>query len=117
MNAKQVASKANQYAENVAESIFLRFGARASVIVLIPLGIWGAQKFDDMRLQTREIAQQVETFGMRLNERTADRYTGTQASKDWAAQEDRDERQDRDRTRVERRVDTLEQRWYGIRQK
>lgn len=123
MNAKRIADVAKNNAESLAENIWLRFVARVSMIVastvLLPVGfiLWQRtlNNIDDMQrtiatLTSQFIELRVTTEQLRSDmlDLTSDRYNGTQALRDWAQQNARDERQDIDRQRVERRVERLE---------
>lgn len=109
--------------EPVAESVYMRLGARAAnvimIAVVIPIGIsmWSRQmdagdksrdQADAQRVQIAQLTTSIVQLQAEIAERSKDRYTGTQAANDWNAQLRRDNAQDEDRRRLEGRIDKLE---------
>ena len=103
--------------ENVYTRLLARFGMIVASTVILPVGMWMAHRTLDnidamqdeiRRLSTTTAVLQQQTD--RMNVEMRDRYSGSQAARDWSTQATRDQQQDTDRARIERRVDTLEQR-------
>lgn len=121
MNAKQIAQRANNATEAVAEHVILRLVARLAAPLALGAVAWAASQLIQI---DREMAEQtihlnntnmsIRQLESRVNERTADRYTASEARRDWQTQAQRDERQDNDRQRVERRIDII-QNWLSPR--
>lgn len=111
---KRMATKADQNA--VWNFLFkIVFG-----VVTVIAGFAGQQFFSrldnitDIGRETSKAVQEIviqQTVNTRaiqiLTDASKDRYTGSQAAKDWAAQERVDQAQDRDRARIESTVETL----------
>lgn len=121
MNAKQIRTSAANGAEAVAENVILRLVARLAAPLALAAVAWAASQLVQIDKQiaeqsiylnnTNSALTRLET---KVNDRTSDRYTASDARRDWTIQEQRDDRQDTDRQRVERRVETL-QNWLNPR--
>lgn len=110
--------------EHISESVYTRllarFGMIAASMIILPVGMWMAHRtLDNMDAMQAEIRNLSTTTAI-LQQRTEslvidqrDKYTGSQAARDWGNQGVRDAQQDSDRSRIERRVDTLERRTGG----
>ena len=118
MNAQQAMRNTARVADNVAESVTLRLLARLTQVVLLPVLLpvlyWAGNTFIEMgHKQTTMggkmdgLIREINDVEERLEERTEDLYTGSQATRDWVIQMARDNRQDADRQRIENRVDRL----------
>ena len=103
--------------ENVYTRLIARFGMIVASTVILPVGMWMAHRvldnIDGMQRQIQELVTLTAVLQRQtesLNTEMRDRYAGSQAARDWSTQNFRDQQQDTDRARIERRVDTLEQR-------
>lgn len=118
MNAKQVSHMAYDTTDRVAEHAITRITARLAMIVApVLIGFfWNdvTETINGVENNTRLLSTQqlvlqntVNSLERSLDSRTSDRYTGTQAARDWAAQNARDNRQDADRDRIEQRLNRI----------
>jgi hypothetical protein len=105
MSPGQIARKAGNITDSVAENSLFKLVGRGAMVVAIPLFMYMSDR-TEKSLDTR-----FEAVKEQIIDRTSDRYTGTQAASDWASnnqrwtiQSSRDDRQDRDRERIERQI-------------
>lgn len=108
MNAKQVANGAYGRIEQVADNAILRLVSRLAMAAMVPVAFWYMTQFNELQRSQSVISTRQQALEDVINDRTTDRYTGSQAARDWMQQNARDNRQDADRARIENRADRHE---------
>lgn len=122
---RAASSKFYDVAENAANNAILAAFARVCMVVatmvILPIALtlgWRQldridrmqQNINQIITQQNTMAIQTETLRNTVDERTSDRYTASQATRDWQVQTSRDKAQDDDRGRLERRLDVQDSR-------
>ncbi|MCF1502889.1 hypothetical protein L0F51_03800 [Afifella sp. H1R] len=106
MSPQTVYEGAKTTAADLADNIVLRLLARLSMLLCMPVAIWFGSQFMDVRDKALMLANTVNALADRIDERTADRYTGSIAARDWAEQARRDTQQDAAIDRNQTRIDS-----------
>lgn len=113
MNAQQIRQSATRHMDSFAEAAAIRLIARYAMLCVIPLLVYIWRDFksrSETDLHALQQTQERSTQELRalITSRTSDRYTGTEAARDWSNQRIRDDLQDRTVDRVEDRLRTVE---------
>ena len=101
----------NGQVEKLAENVWLKLIARISIIIaaafapiagsLMNRTINALNEFKSFQIRTEITVQELSDT---IDERTSDRYTGTQANQDWQQQDRRDNRQE---ANIQRNTDDI----------
>ena len=105
MSPKDLIDGASQRLEPFVESVYLRGIGRLVMVAVVPVGIvlWTDQlsitrtmqeKMNEQAIEIARLSVSSAALRVDLTDRSADRYTATEASKDWNDQHSRDNRQD-----------------------
>ncbi|MCF1502215.1 hypothetical protein L0F51_00355 [Afifella sp. H1R] len=106
MSPQTVYEDAKGRANDLADNVILRLLARLSMLFCMPVAIWFGSQFIDVRDKALMLANTVNALADRIDERTADRYPGSLAARDWAEQARRDTQQDAAIERNQTRIDS-----------